>query len=75
MLGEDGEYTYVAKLDNKTSDTCRGMDGKTFKVKDMTPGVNAPPMHAHCRSTTMPKITNWRDKFYTKNKGKYSGKK
>ena len=75
MLGEDGEYTYVAKLDNKTSDTCRSMDGKTFKVKDMTPGVNAPPLHAHCRSTTMPKITNWRDKFFAERKGKYSGKK
>lgn len=43
--GENAEYKYVAKLDSKTSKVCRGLDGKTFKVKDMTPGVNAPPMH------------------------------
>lgn len=54
--GEDAEYEYIAKLDSKTSDTCRNLDGKVFKVKDMTPGENAPPMHPFCRSTVGPHI-------------------
>lgn len=28
---------------------CRALDGKHFKVKDMMPGENAPPMHPNCR--------------------------
>lgn len=70
-LGEDGEYDYVAKLDKKTSKVCHSLNGKTFKVKDMVPGVNAPPMHPWCRSTTIPKVGNWRDEFFKERKGKY----
>ena len=47
--GQDAEYEYHAKLDSKTTKTCRGLNGKVFKVKDMQPGVNAPPMHPFCR--------------------------
>ncbi|MGE7364469.1 minor capsid protein [Staphylococcus cohnii] len=65
--GEDAEYQYVAKLDSKTTRTCRGLDGNVFKVKDMTPGVNAPPMHPFCRSAVVPKA-----KKRTFEKGKYS---
>ncbi|EGQ0365413.1 minor capsid protein, partial [Staphylococcus pseudintermedius] len=70
-LGEDGEYEFVAKRDEKTSKVCRHHDKKVYKVKDMVPGVNAPPMHPHCRSTTIPHIGNWRDDFFKKRKGKY----
>ncbi|MCD9067907.1 minor capsid protein [Staphylococcus epidermidis] len=70
-LGEDGEYKYVAKIDKKTSKICHSLNGKVFKVKDMIPGVNAPPMHPWCRSTTVPHVGNWRDKFFTERKGKY----
>ena len=70
-LGEDGEYKYVAKIDKKTSKLCHSLNGKVFKVKDMIPGVNAPPMHPWCRSTTVPHVGNWRDKFFTESKGKY----
>lgn len=35
-----------------TCDICRGLNGKHFKVKDMMPGENAPPMHPHCRCST-----------------------
>ena len=37
----------------------------------MIPGVNAPPMHPWCRSTTVPHVGNWRDKFFKERKGKY----
>ncbi|PTK70050.1 phage head morphogenesis protein [Staphylococcus haemolyticus] len=70
-LGEDGEYKYVAKIDKKTSKICHTLNGKVFKVKDMIPGVNAPPMHPWCRSTTVPHVGNWRDKFFNERKGKY----
>lgn len=45
------EYEYVAQLDDRTSEVCRDLDGKRFKVKDMMPGENAPPMHPYCRSS------------------------
>ncbi len=71
-LGEDGEYKYVAKIDSKTSKLCHSLNGKIFKVKDMIPGVNAPPMHPWCRSTTVPHVGNWRDKFFKERReGKY----
>ena len=37
----------------------------------MIPGINAPPMHPWCRSTTVPHVGNWRDKFYKENTYKY----
>lgn len=48
------EYEYLATLDLKTSDLCRNLDGKTFKLKDKKVGLNYPPMHCRCRSTTVP---------------------
>lgn len=72
--GPDAEYEYHAKLDSKTTKTCRGLNGKVFKVKDMQPGVNAPPMHPFCRSAVAPHINpNWRDEFFEKREGKYFG--
>ncbi len=47
-------YEFLATLDMKTSDICREMDGKVFKVSEQEVGVNCPPLHAHCRSTTVP---------------------
>ena len=35
-----------------TCDICKGLNGKHFKVQDMMPGENAPPMHPHCRCST-----------------------
>ena len=45
-------YKYDATLDNRTSDICRELNDKIFKVSEMQIGVNAPPMHPNCRSTT-----------------------
>lgn len=50
------EYVYVATLDNKTSRICASLDGEKFKSKDREVGVNYPPMHGHCRSTSAPVI-------------------
>lgn len=70
--GKDAEYEYVAKLDSKTTKICRGLDGKVFKVKDMTPGVNAPPMHPFCRSAVVPHVGDWRTELFARTKGKYN---
>ena len=48
------EFQIVATLDNRTSEKCQEMDGQHFPVKDMQPGLNAPPFHVFCRSTTCP---------------------
>lgn len=48
------EYEIVATLDSHTSDICRSLDGKVFKMSDYKPGATAPPFHVFCRSTTAP---------------------
>lgn len=52
------EYRFVATLDLRTSQICRERDGSVYRVDDKKTGVNAPPMHPWCRSTT---ITNLDD--------------
>lgn len=51
-------YIYVATLDLKTSTVCRKLDGKRFKVSEQQPGLNCPPMHPWCRSTTICDISD-----------------
>lgn len=48
------QYKFIATLDSHTSDTCRHMDGKVFKMSDFKPGTTAPPLHCYCRSCTAP---------------------
>ena len=47
------EYIFEAILDKRTSKICRKHDHKRYKVKDKRVGVNCPPMHPNCRSTTI----------------------
>ncbi len=47
------KYEYLAALDGRTSEACRELDGKVFRLKDAMPGKNYPPMHPNCRSTTV----------------------
>lgn len=48
------QYGYVATLDMKTSEFCRDLDGKVFDMTEREIGINSPPMHPRCRSTTCP---------------------
>ncbi len=43
----------MATLDSRTSLACRELDGKDFAVAEARAGVNYPPMHPRCRSTTI----------------------
>lgn len=47
-------YKFVATLDKRTSNQCRDMDGEVIPIDEAKPGVNYPPLHAYCRSTTIP---------------------
>ncbi len=46
-------------IDRKHLDDVIHSTEKIFIVKDMIRGVNAPPMHPWCRSTTVPHVGNW----------------
>lgn len=50
------EYEFLAEIDDLTSTACRELHRQRFKTKDAKVGVNYPPMHPHCRSTTTPVI-------------------
>ena len=58
MYGKLGleQYEFLATLDLRVDDVCIAMDGQQFDVKDMTIGTNAPPIHPHCRCSTVPAI-------------------
>ena len=46
-------YEYLATLDDRTSEICGELDGNHFRLQDAQAGVNLPPMHPNCRSTTI----------------------
>ncbi|WP_448917946.1 minor capsid protein [Holdemanella biformis] len=48
------EYEYIACSLKDVCPLCKEMDGKTFKLKDMEIGENAPPMHPNCHCATAP---------------------
>jgi len=50
------QYEYLATLDNRTSEICQDLDGQVFDVDDAVTGLNYPPMHVRCRSTTVAKF-------------------
>lgn len=55
------EYEFSACLDSRTSDLCRELDGKVFKRNSAQAGVDLPPMHPFCRSTTLPVLPSEED--------------
>ena len=53
---EDAEiekYKFVAVLDKRTSHICQEHDNKVYNTDEAVPGVNYPPLHPWCRSTTI----------------------
>lgn len=50
------EYEYIACGSSDVCDVCKALDGKHFKIKDMMPGLNAPPMHPRCHCSTAPSV-------------------
>ena len=48
------KYQFLAVLDSRTSHICSELNGEVFKTENAMEGENYPPMHPHCRSTTVP---------------------
>ncbi|WP_147536089.1 minor capsid protein [Bacillus marasmi] len=47
-------YEISSVMDRRTSPTCRGLNGEKFEFNNAKVGVNYPPFHAWCRTTTVP---------------------
>ena len=47
------KYIFVAVLDKRTSRICQEHDNQVYDRDKATPGVNYPPLHPWCRSTTV----------------------
>lgn len=45
-------YIWISTLDSRTSQTCRSLDGRVFKLGKGP----VPPIHVNCRSSTIPKV-------------------
>lgn len=50
------EYEMISCDDNRTCDSCSGLDGQKFKVKDAAVGINYHPLHSRCRCTSAPVV-------------------
>lgn len=50
------KYEFSATLDSRTSQICSELHGEVFSIKSVAVGLNYPPMHPRCRSTTIPII-------------------
>ena len=48
------KYEFSATLDSRTSQICSELHGEIFEIKKIAVGLNYPPMHPRCRSTTIP---------------------
>ena len=43
-------FRFKAVLDDRTSDICRGMNGRVFPISAWSVGSTVPPLHRNCRS-------------------------
>lgn len=50
------QYQFLALHDNRTSEICEELSEKIFDLDKAVVGVNYPPMHPFCRSSTIPII-------------------
>ncbi len=48
------QYQILATLDSRTSWICQDMDGVIIPLSEKEVGVNYPPFHPNCRTTTIP---------------------
>lgn len=53
------KYQFVATLDHRTSETCAGLNGEVFELKDIAVGINYPPMHPRCFDKNTEVYTNY----------------
>lgn len=54
-------YEFASLDDDRRSKICERLDGKTFPISKAKPGINYPPMHPFCRSSTLPVLPDEED--------------
>jgi hypothetical protein len=54
LSGRQREIAELIGISNYLSEICQALDGRVFRVADAAVGINYPPCHPHCRSTTIP---------------------
>lgn len=59
------EYEYIAEP--TACSICLPLNGKIFKVEDLSSGQNASPMHANCRCSTAPYVERIFNTDWTRN--------
>lgn len=52
--GRNGVEYFEFITNSGCCDVCKAMNGKVYPVGKLTPGLNAPPLHPHCRCSTAP---------------------
>lgn len=57
-------YIYDATIDNRTSDICKDLDNKRFKISEAVIGVNFPPVHPNCFDRLTQVMTNNGFKYF-----------
>lgn len=69
------QYRIIATLDKRTTQICRDEDGEVYNLKDREQGINFPPYHWNCRTTTSPVVPDV-DEIHSKRLAKHpeSGK-
>ena len=50
------EYKFMVENGISPCEECLALDGRVFKLSEMTVGVNAPPMHPNCHCATAPYV-------------------
>jgi SPP1 gp7 family putative phage head morphogenesis protein len=53
------KYKFLSTLDGRTTTVCQHLDLKEFNISEVETGVNYPPMHYNCRSTTLEVFPDW----------------
>ena len=61
------QYRFLAAIDSRTSEICESLHNQVFNVEDAAVGVNFPPMHPYCRSTTVAVFDDEDDERYNFN--------
>jgi SPP1 gp7 family putative phage head morphogenesis protein len=51
---EKYQYDAVPYEKGRSSEICQELNGQIFLLSEAQSGVNYPPMHPNCRSTTIP---------------------
>lgn len=68
------KYKVSTAGDSKVCGICRGVAKQIYDIKDRSPGINFPPLHAWCRCTFTIEVADW-DKWMNDYENKHNADK